>query len=92
MTSGTEQAPTDKPEQLSQKEQYLKNKQEAAEARKAKSRQERLEKEAAKLEAELEEIEALMNGEAAYDYKKLAELDTKKSAIEERLLEIYEEI
>ena len=72
--------------------QYLKNKQEAAEARKAKARIERLEKEAAKIEAELEEIEAEMNGDAAYDYKKLSELDTRKTELEERLLEIYEEI
>ena len=33
-----------------------------------------------------------MNGEAATDYTRLAELDTKKSALEERLLEIYGEI
>ena len=33
-----------------------------------------------------------MAGEAAYDYKLLAELDEKKNALEERLLEIYEEI
>ena len=75
-----------------QKEQYLKSKQEAAEARKAKARIERLEKEAAKIEAELETIEAEMNGDAAYDYKKLAELDAKRTELEERLLEIYEEI
>lgn len=75
-----------------QKELYLKNKQEAADARRAKARFERLQKEAEKLEAQLEEIEAEMNGDAAYDYKKLAELDTKKNALEERLLEIYEEI
>ena len=30
--------------------------------------------------------------EAAYDYKLLAELDEKKNSLEERLLEIYEEI
>ena len=76
----------------SQKEQYLKSKQEAAEARKAKARIERLEKEAAKIETELEEIEAEMNGDAAYDYKKLSELDVRKNELEERLLEIYEEI
>ena len=75
-----------------QKEMYLKNKQEAAEARKAQARLERLQKEAEKIEAELEEIEELMSGEAAYDYKKLSALDTKKNALEERLLEIYEEI
>lgn len=75
-----------------QKEQYLKSKQEAAEARKAKNRLERLAKEAEGLEKELEKIEAEMNGEAAYDYVRLSELDERKNAIEERLLEIYEEI
>ena len=75
-----------------QKEQYLKNKQDAAEARKAKARLDRLAKEAEKLEAELEKIEAEMNGEAAYDYVRLSELDTRKNEIEERLLEIYDEI
>ena len=33
-----------------------------------------------------------MAGDAAYDYVLLAELDQKKNALEERLLEIYEEI
>ena len=75
-----------------QKEIYLKNKQEAADARKAKSRLERLQKEAARLEGELAQIEEEMNGEAAYDYVRLSELDQKKNALEERLLEIYEEI
>ena len=80
----------DKPS--TQKEQYLKAKQEAAEARKAKNRLERLTKEAEKLEAELEQIEKEMCGDAAYDYVRLSELDERKNAIEERLLEIYEEI
>ncbi len=75
-----------------QKEQYLKNKQAAADARRAQARLERLRKEAAVLEAELEAVEAEMNGEAATDYVRLSELDTKKNALEERLLEIYEEI
>ena len=89
--SGTDvSAEAEKPS--TQKEQYLKSKQEAAEARKAKNRLERLNKEAEKLEKELEEIEAEMNGEAAYDYVRLSELDERKNAIEERLLEIYEEI
>ena len=77
---------------LTQKEQYLKNKQEAADARKAQRRLERLREEAHKLEDELERVEAEMNGDAAYDYVRLAELDTRRSEIEERLLEIYEEI
>ena len=71
---------------------YLKNKQDAAEARRAKNRLERLQKEAEKLESELAEIEKEMSGEAAYDYVRLSELDEKKNALEERLLEIYEEI
>jgi len=84
--------PTEALKHTTQKEQYLKNKQEAADARRAKNRIERLKKEAADLEAQLEDIEKEMNDEAAYDYVRLAELDTKKNALEERLLEIYEEI
>ena len=76
----------------SQKEQYLRNKQLAADARKAQKRRERLEAESKKIEAELEELDARMNGEAATDYVLLAELDTRKNELEERLLEIYEEI
>ena len=75
----------------SNKEQYLKNKQAAADERKQKARLERLRKEADKLEQELEQIEAEMFGDAAYDYEKVAALDLRKNEIEERLLEIYEE-
>lgn len=78
--------------ELSQKEQYLKNKQDAAEARKAQRRIERLQKEASEIEAELETIDKEMSGDAATDYIRLAELDQRKSSLEERLLEIYEEI
>ena len=74
------------------KEQYLKNKQNASEQRKKESRIKRMKAEMEKLEAELEQIEEEMMGEAAYDYKKVAELDTRKNEIEERLLEIYEEL
>jgi hypothetical protein len=74
------------------KDIYLMNKKQAAEERKAKNRLRRLEEEAEKIEAELETIEAEMSGEAAYDYVRLSELDEKKNALEERLLEIYEEI
>lgn len=78
--------------ELSPKEQYLKNKQDAAEARKAQRRIDRLQQEASKIEAELEQIDDEMSGDAATDYVRLAELDQKKNALEERLLEIYEEI
>ena len=74
-----------------QKEQYLKNKKDAAEARKRQNRKDRLEKEADKIGAEIDRIDGEMN-EAATDYVKLAELDTQKNQLEERLLEIYEEL
>ena len=48
--------------------------------------------EAEKIEKEIDEIDALMNGEAATDYTRLAELDTRKNELEERLFEIYEEL
>ena len=92
LTENTPQTATAESKPSTQKEQYLKNKQEQAEARKQKNRLERLRAEAEKLETELEAIETEMNGDAAYDYLRLAELDTKKNALEERLLEIYEEI
>lgn len=76
----------------SEKEQYLKAKQSASDARKEQKRLERLKKESEKLEAELEEIEVELYGDAASDYLKAAELDTRKNEIEERLMEIYEEI
>ena len=74
------------------KEQYLKNKKETADRRNAEKRLERLRREAAKIEAEIDEIDAEMNGSAATDYNRLSELDEKKNQLEERLLEIYEEI
>ncbi len=72
------------------KEQYLKNKQAAAEERKRKARMERLKRECEELEAELEQIEAELFGSAAADYVRAAELDARKSEVEERLMEIYE--
>ncbi len=74
-----------------QKEQYLKRKQDIAEERKRKNRLERLKAEAEKIEAELSVIGEEMTGSAATDYLRLAELDTRKNELEERLLAIYEE-
>jgi hypothetical protein len=51
-----------------------------------------LRKEAEKIENEISAIDEEMNGEAAYDYARLTELDDKKNGLEERLLEIYEEL
>ena len=76
----------------SNKEQYLKNKQAAALARKQKARLERLRQECAALEAELEQVEHELFGEAASDYQRAAELDARKTELEERLLEIYAEL
>ena len=75
----------------SSKEQYLATKRNLAEQKKRERYIERLKKEAQELEAELETIEAEMSGEAATDYVRLSELDTRKNEIEERLLFIYEE-
>ena len=87
-----EDAPRER-EGASQKEQYLNNKRAVAEARKAERRRERLTLEATEIERALEALDAEMNSEAlATDYVRLSELDTKKNELEERLLEIYEEI
>ena len=75
-----------------QKEQYLNNKKQQAENRKAQAKIRRLEAEAREIEARLDKIQAEMTGEAAYDYVRLSELDGEREQLEERLLEIYEEI
>ena len=85
-------APKTAVEAGSAKEQYLKAKKENADSRKAQRRIERLNAEAEKIENELSAIDEEMNGEAAYDYARLTELDEKKNALEERLMEIYEEL
>ncbi len=74
------------------KEDYLKSKQDASEARRRANRIAKLQKEMEALESELAEVEEALMGEAAYDYKKAAELDNRKNEIEERLMEIYEEL
>ena len=76
----------------SNKEQYLRNKQQAAEARKKEARMRRLREEAEQIEKRIEEIDAEMFGEAATDYVRAAALEKEKNEAEERLLEIYEEI
>ncbi len=81
---------TAEPSISSAKEQYLKNKQAASEARKNKTRIERLKKECSALEAELANIEEELFGSAASDYVRAGELDARKNEVEERLMEIYE--
>ena len=75
-----------------QKEQYLKNKQANAEARKKKAMLERLKKECETLERELASIEEELFGSAASVYVRAAELDARRAEVEERLLEIYGEL
>ncbi len=76
----------------SAKEQYLKNKQAASDARREKTRLDKLRRECEELEHELSEIEEALFGDAASDYQRAAALDARKTEIEERLLEIYEEL
>lgn len=79
-------------EPLSQgKEQFLKNKADAAQKRKEERARQKTLDAIAKTEKEIEDIEALMAGEAASDYKRLSELQTRKDALEEQLLLLYEQ-
>ncbi|MGM9625546.1 MAG: ribosomal protection-like ABC-F family protein [Eubacteriales bacterium] len=73
------------------KEQFLKNKADAAQRRKEERARQKTAEAIRKTEAEIEEIEAEMAGNAASDYKRLSELQTKKDALEEALLLLYEE-
>ena len=60
---------------------------------KRRSEEKRIERAKAKieeLEAELESLEAELFGEAATNYQRAAEIDTRKNQIEEELLELYE--
>lgn len=74
------------------KEQYLRNKQAAADARKRARRIEQLRAESAALEAELAQIEAELFGEAASDYVKAAALDARRTEAEAQLLADWEEL
>ena len=89
---GSSAVAVEAPKVSANKEQYIKAKQDAAAARKEQARIKRLREEAERLEARIEEIDVELYGEAATDYKKAAELEAEKSAAEERLLEIYEDV
>ena len=73
------------------KEQFLKNKADAAQRRKEERARKKTADAIAKTEAEIEQIDAEMAGEAAMDYKRLSELQTRKDELEEQLLALYEE-
>ncbi len=89
-SADTAQMPAEVPK--SGKEQYLRSKQAAADARKKKALLSRLQKECDALEAELSAIDDELFGSAAADYVRAAELDERKATVEEHLLEIYEEL
>ena len=74
------------------KEAYQQAKATAAEARKKKNRIDKLHKEAERLEAEIEAIDEELNGSAASNYVRAAELDTRKGECEEELMAVYEEL
>ncbi len=78
--------------QTTSKEAYQQAKAAAAEARKKKNRIEKLHKEAERLEAEIETIDEELNGPAASNYIRAAELDTRKGECEEELMAVYEEL
>ncbi len=71
------------------KEEYLRNKQKNAEARKLERKIQNAKNEVSKIEKELDEID-LQIEEYATDYVKSAELCTKKEELETRLLELYD--
>ena len=74
------------------KEAFRQAKASAAEARKKKNRIDKLRQEAERLETEIEAIDAELNGPAASDYIRAAELDTRKNECEEELMAVYEEL
>ena len=76
---------------MTNKEIYLLRKKEAAEARALERRRRDVEKEIERLEAELAEVSDELFGDAATDYLRAAELDDRKTYIEDRLMTLYEE-
>ena len=75
----------------SAKAAYLESKRSAADERKRKKRAEAVRREIAALEAELVEVTDELFGDAAYDYHRAAELEDRRTVIEDRLMTLYEE-
>ena len=72
------------------KQSYEERKRELAEKRSSEKRIERAKEKIKSLEAELEKLDEELFGEAASDYMRAAEIDTRKNEIEEELLELSE--
>ena len=76
--------------QSASKQDYEEKKKENARRRSEEKKKERAEAKIAQLEAELEALDKELFGDAASDYVRAAEIDTRKGEIEEELLELYE--
>lgn len=74
----------------SSKEDYLQKKKDAADKRKNERLLASYRKEMEELEAELIRVTDELYGDAASDYIRAAELDERKTVIEDRLLQLYE--
>ena len=72
------------------KQSYEQRKRENAERRALEKKKERAEARIAELEAETERLDEELFGSAATDYVRAAEIDKRKSEIEEELLALYE--
>ena len=72
------------------KEEYEQKKKEAAKKRGEQKKLEKARERVAALEKELEALEEELFGAAASNYLRAAEIDTRKSEIEEELLSLYE--
>ncbi len=72
------------------KQSYEQRKRENAERRALEKKKERAEARIAELEAETERLDCELFGSAASDYVRAAEIDKRKSEIEEELLSLYE--
>jgi ATPase components of ABC transporters with duplicated ATPase domains len=72
------------------KEEFLNNKKMLSEKRKLETKIRRTQDEIHELESQLVVIDEEIDGDAASDYKRLAELSDEKETVESRLLELYE--
>ncbi len=73
------------------KDDFLERKRQNAERRRIEKRKAEIEREIKRLELEIVEIDDLLFGEAATDYKRAAELTDQKITAEDRLMSLYEE-
>ena len=82
--------PEQKPENTGSKENFLQQKRDVAEKRKEERKLAAYRREIEELEAELARVTDELYGDAASDYIRAAELDDRKTVIEDRLLQLYE--